>query len=264
MNFSAIRVREFAHPSGSESVAVERIIETVTLSDQVRNYLLEDMTTGRLRPGDRINEAGLARRLGISRNPIREAIAGLAERGYLMPLPRRGHCIRPFTIEDVNDVFSFRTCVESFAIRQAMPHLTEADVADVEAILERMVAAARDGRVGQVRSCDLALHRRICELSRNRQTLRAHEIIETEVLMLIACVDLEHESLMQSALIHVPIVEALRSGDVEATVAAMERHIAATWSDVLKIYEETRRARQAAGPSASLDDNGREPQETVA
>ncbi len=254
---------EYVLSTDRGSATVGRIIETVTLSDQVRNYLLEDMTTGRLRPGDRINEAGLARRLGISRNPIREAIAGLAERGYLMPLPRRGHCIRAFTIEDVNDVFSFRTCVESFAIRQAVPQLTPADVADIDSILERMIAAARNDRVGQVRSCDLALHRRICELSRNRQTFRAHESIETEVLMLIACVDLEHESLMQSALIHVPIVEALRSGDVEATVTAMERHIAATWSDVLKIYEEMRRARQGAGPTASLDGD-RRPRETVA
>ena len=248
-----VRAEEHVRSPDRGSVAVSHIIETVTLTDQVRNYLLEDMTTGRLRPGDRINEAELARRLGISRNPIREAIAGLAERGYLMPLPRRGHCMRAFTIEDVNDVFSFRTCVESFAIRQAVPRLTPADVADIEAILERMITAAREGWVGQVRSCDLALHRRICELSRNRQTLRAHESIETEVLMLIACVDLEHESLMQSALIHVPIVDALRSRDAEATVAAMERHIAATWADVLKIYEEMRHARQSPGPAVSLD-----------
>ena len=224
--------------------AARFIADTVTLSDQVRNLLLEEMTTGRLHPGDRINEAELARRLGISRNPIREAVSGLAERGYLLSLPRRGHRVRMLTVGDVNDVFSFRTCVETFAIRQAMPRMTPADVADIEAMLARMIAAAEDGRVGEVRQGDLAFHRRLCELSDNRQTLRAHENIETEVLMLIACVDLEHESLMRSALIHVPIVEALRSGDVDATVAAMERHIAATWNAVLKIYAEAKLTQQ--------------------
>ncbi len=227
-----------ASSNGGGGGGLRLFADTVTLSDQVRNYLLEEMTTGRLHPGDRINEAELARRLGISRNPIREAISGLAERGYLLSLPRRGHCVRVLTVGDVNDVFSFRTCVEAFAIRQAMPRITPSDVVDIEALLARMIAAAEDGRVGEVRHCDLAFHRRLCELSDNRQTLRAHENIETEVLMLIACVDLEHESLMQSALIHVPIVEALRSGNADATVAAMERHIAATCSAVLKVYAE--------------------------
>jgi DNA-binding GntR family transcriptional regulator len=56
--------------------------------------------------------------------------------------------------------------------------------------------------------------------------------------MLIACVALEHESLMQTALIHVPIVEALQTRDIARSVAAMECHIKATWAEVLRVYEE--------------------------
>ncbi len=196
------------------------------------------MTTGLLRPGDRINEAGLARRLGISRNPIREAVSGLAERGYLVALPRRGHCLRRFAIEDVEDIFAFRTCVESFAIRQAMPRIGKTDLVSLEAILGEMIAAAETNRVGDVRQWDLTFHRRLCEMSNNRQTLRAYDGIETEISMLIACVDLEQESLMDSALIHVPIVDALRLGDVDAAVLTMERHIASTWADVRDIYKK--------------------------
>src|SRR4051794_2789375 len=57
--------------------------DTLSLSEHVRNFLLKEMTSGHLKPGGRINEAELARTLGISRNPIREAISGLAQRGYL-------------------------------------------------------------------------------------------------------------------------------------------------------------------------------------
>jgi len=73
------------------AVAAFRLVETPSLSDQMRNLLLEGLTSGRLRPGDRINEAEFARTLGISRNPIREAISGLAQRGFLVAVPRRGH-----------------------------------------------------------------------------------------------------------------------------------------------------------------------------
>ncbi|GGC44922.1 GntR family transcriptional regulator [Chelatococcus reniformis] len=222
-----------------EQVPAPRLIETLSLSDQVRNLLLEGLTSGRLRAGDRINEAELARTLGISRNPIREAISGLAQRGFLVASPRRGHFMRAFTPQDVNDVFSFRICVEAFAIRQALPLMDAADHDDLRRIVDRMIAAAEQEDLTELRQADIALHRRICELSQNRQTLRAHEGIDTEVQMLVAYVDLDHETPMEAALAHVPIVEAMASGDVASSVAALEHHLQATWARVLDIYDKT-------------------------
>lgn len=214
-------------------------METVGLAEQVRDYLLEGLTSGRLKPGDRINEAELARMLGISRNPIREAISGLAQRGFLVAAPRRGHFMRVFTPGDVDDVFSFRICVEAFALRQAMPRMTGRDVDGFVGLVERMIEAARSGRLSELRRADMALHRRICELSGNRQTVRAHEGIDTEVQMLVAFVDLDQETPMAAALSHRPIVEAIASGDVERAVDAIERHSRQTWARVLEVYGDS-------------------------
>ncbi len=156
--------------------------------------------------------------------------------------------MRMLTVQDVNDVFSFRTCVETFAIRQALPRMTKADLDDIGQILKRMITGAGAGDVTEVRQNDLAFHRRICELSGNRQTLQAHEAIDTETQMLIACVALEHESLMQTALIHVPIVDALQTRDIARSVAAMERHIQATWAEVLRVYEDIEFSTSGAEP----------------
>src|SRR5262249_35863487 len=158
---------------------------------QVRNFLLKEMTSGRLKPGGRINEAELARKLGISRNPIREAISGLAQRGYLVSLPRKGHRMRALTVQDIDDVFSFRICVESFAIERGVRHRTRRAAVGPGKTQARMFKAGADGNVPAMREADLALHRTICELSGNRLILRAHEAIDTEVQILIACVDLE-------------------------------------------------------------------------
>ena len=222
----------------AKSFAAQRLAETPTLSDQVRNILLESLTSGHLRPGGRINEAELARLLGISRNPIREAVSGLAQRGFLVSAPRRGHFMRRFSPRDVNDVFSFRICVESFAIRQALPLMTQDDHKGMRNIVDRMIAAAQAGRLTDLRQEDIVLHRRICELSRNRQTLHAHEGIDTEVQMLIASVDLAHETPMDSALAHMPIVEAIATGDVAGSIDAMEHHLEMTWARVLKVYDD--------------------------
>jgi DNA-binding GntR family transcriptional regulator len=206
--------------------------DTLSLSEQVRNFLLKEMTSGRLKPGGRINEAELARTLGISRNPIREAISGLAQKGYLVASPRRGHRMRALTVQDIDDIFSFRMCVESFAIEQAVPRMTKRDLDGLRAIQDRMFEAAADNNVTGMREADVALHRGICELSGNRQTLLAHEAIDTEVQILIACVDLELESLAFTAAAHLPIVEALEARDSSRTVAAMQNHLRATWAGV--------------------------------
>lgn len=240
-------------------------METVSLADQVSDYLLEGLTSGRLRPGDRINEAELARMLGISRNPIREAISGLAQRGFLVAAPRRGHFMRVFTPDDVNDVFSFRICVETFAIRQAMPQMTTSDVGGLVDLVDRMIAAARTDRLSELRQADMALHRRICELSGNRQTVRAHTGIDTEVQMLVAFVDLDQETPIASALSHEPIVEAIAAGDVERAVRAIEQHSRQTWARVLAVYDGSGLAaaghteRGSAGVVAAATSRNRAP-----
>ena len=101
-----------------------------------------------------------------------------------------------------------------------------------------MIAAASAEKLAELQGADMALHRRICELSGNRQIVRAHESIDTEVQMLMAFVDLDRESPMESALIHVPLVEAIASGDVETSVAALEDHLRETWAFVRRKYEE--------------------------
>ncbi len=214
-------------------------METLSLADQVRDYLLEGLTSGRLRPGDRINEAELARTLGISRNPIREAISGLAQRGFLVSAPRRGHFMRVFTPDDVNDVFSFRICVETFAVRQAMAQMTRADVAELVDLVDQMIVAARGERLSELRQADMALHRRICALSGNRQTVRAHAGIDTEVQMLVAFVDLDQETPMAAALSHEPIIEAIAARDVERAARAIDQHSRQTWARVLALYEDS-------------------------
>ena len=226
--------------------------DTLSLSEHVRNFLLKEMTSGRLKPGGRINEAELARKLGISRNPIREAISGLAQRGYLVSSPRRGHRMRVLTAEDIDDVFSFRICVESFAIEQGVPRMTKRDLVGLRSIQDRMFQASADSNVTGMREADVALHRTICELSGNRHTLRAHEAIDTEVQILIACVDLELESLAFTAAAHLPIVEALEARDASRAVAAMQHHLKTTWADVHAMHRRAGLFEAAADAESRL------------
>ncbi|CAN7806616.1 GntR family transcriptional regulator [Paraburkholderia hospita] len=214
------------------------VIDNRMLSEQVATHLFRQLVNGRLRGGQRINEAELARTLGISRNPIREAIRKLEERGLLVSSPRRGTFVRSFTKRDMADIFSFRTVVEGFAIRQALPRMTDDDHAGLKEIVQRMADAANAGHEMELVEADIAFHQRVCELSGNSQTLRAFMNIRAEVQMSITLVEHRFESLEAAAVDHWPIVEAIATRDVKKAVKALEEHIQDSWQRISAAYPD--------------------------
>lgn len=213
------------------------IIDNRMLSDQVSTFLVRELIFGRLQPGQRINEAELARQLGISRNPIREAIRRLEERGLLVAVPRKGTFVRTFLRNDIDEIFSFRVVVERFAVEQALPQMTDADINRIAGFVDAMVAAAKTNDEIALVENDLAFHLEICKLSKNRQTLHAFTNIQAEVQMLITIAERQFESQMAAAVDHWPVVEALRSRNPEKAMDAIRDHIRDSWRHLLEAYE---------------------------
>tara|TARA_R110000751_G_scaffold142521_6_gene245930 strand:+ start:4786 stop:5586 length:801 start_codon:yes stop_codon:yes gene_type:complete len=209
------------------------LAELGNLSDRVRAYLLAQLTKGELAPGERINEAELARLLGISRNPVREAVAGLVRQGFLVARPRRGAFLRTFTRKDVDDIFSFRIAIETFALRQAL-HLAEPGFGPrLRMIAADMGAVASAGEVGRMHELDIRFHRTICLFSDNRAALRAHEAMDASVRMMIATVDLREDPLELSAREHLQIAEAVASRQGDRAEGLLAAHIRRSRSNVM-------------------------------
>ena len=213
------------------------IIDNRMLSDQVSTLLVRELHFGRLHPGQRINEADLARQLGISRNPIREAIRRLEERGLLVAISRKGTFVRTFLRDDVDDIFSFRVVVERFAVEQALPRMTGADIDRIASFVDAMETAAHARNEIALVENDLAFHLEICRLSNNRQTMHAFKNIQAEVQMLIMLAERQFESLMAAAIDHWPIVEALRTRDIDKATDAIAHHIRDSWRHLAESYE---------------------------
>lgn len=224
-------------------------IDNRMLSDQVGAYLIQELTYGRIQPGQRINEAELARHLGISRNPIREAIRRLEERGVLVSAPRRGTFVRTFTAKDIDDIFSFRVTVESFAIEQALPRMSDEDLSRLSSFVDAMVAAADAHNEVELVQNDLAFHLEICRLSDNRQTVHALMNIHAELQMLVTMAEQRFESLHAAAIDHWPVVEALKTRDVKKAVKAIREHIKDSWR---RLAEEYARQDPASGVRFSM------------
>tara|TARA_B100002003_G_scaffold53354_1_gene48636 strand:+ start:67 stop:975 length:909 start_codon:yes stop_codon:yes gene_type:complete len=209
------------------------LAEVGNLSDRVRAYLLAQLTAGELAPGERINEAELARLLGISRNPVREAVAGLVRQGFLVARPRRGAFLRTFTRKDVDDIFSFRIAVETFALRQALTQAEPGLGLRLRLVATEMLETARDEDIGRMHELDIAFHRAICMASGNRAALRAHEAMDAEVRMMIAAVDLRRDPLELSAREHLAIAEAIDRREPDRAEGLLAAHIRRSRSNVV-------------------------------
>lgn len=99
---------------------------------------------GRLAPGQRLKEEELARELGISRTPIREALLVLQAEGLVMAAPNRGATVRSHTAQDLDDLYQLRALLEGFAARRAAARLTPDELTALHESCERFEGLGDD------------------------------------------------------------------------------------------------------------------------
>ncbi len=141
--------------------------EFLPLRDVVFKTLRKGILTGELKPGERLMEIHLAKRLGVSRTPIREAIRKLELEGLVTMIPRRGAEVANITEKNLQDVLEVRQALESLAIELACERITEEKKQELEKRLCQVETAVHTGDTGAIASADVAFHDAIVEASGN-------------------------------------------------------------------------------------------------
>lgn len=121
------------------------------LSNIAYRHIKEKLLTGSFPGGSMLSETTLAKEIGISRTPIREAIAQLEREGLLNQIPRYGTFVRVLDRDEVAELYEFRAELEGFAAEQAAAHLTPRFRAELQQHCRRMMAILRDIRAGLLR-----------------------------------------------------------------------------------------------------------------
>jgi DNA-binding GntR family transcriptional regulator len=193
------------------------------LADQVKERLLADILDGRHPPGSRIIETKVARELGTSQAPVREALRGLEALGVVEITPFRGSRVRRPSRREIIEAYAVRSALEGLAASLAVPRMTDADIAGLAGHLEAMRSAARDDDGHGVAEADAQFHGRIVELADNDTLLKVWRSLEpfsrTYITLVIPGADPQW-----SADLHAPVLEALERRDAEGVVMALARH----------------------------------------
>jgi DNA-binding GntR family transcriptional regulator len=193
------------------------------LADQVREHLLDGILSGRLAPDSRIVETQVARELGTSQAPVREALRALQAIGIVELSPFRGARVRRPTRREILEAYDVRSALEVLAARLAVGRLSDAEVTELVGLGEAMDRAARESDGHAVAAADAMFHARIVGAAGNRTLERTWRSLEpysrTYLSLFVPGADPAW-----SAHLHAPIVAAIRRRDVDAVAAALDAH----------------------------------------
>jgi DNA-binding GntR family transcriptional regulator len=193
------------------------------LSATVKRLVLDRIVQGHYRPGERIVEFKLAKELGVSQSPVREALRELAAVGIVTIHPRRGARVRLPSAKELADVSVVRAEIDALAARLAAPRIPDATLDALEALIEEMLAQLDAGDFSGVTEADVRFHQLIAEASENHALERAFEQLapfaRTFITLTLPDVDVR-----EIVLEHRPILAALRGRDAGAAAEAARAH----------------------------------------
>jgi DNA-binding GntR family transcriptional regulator len=194
------------------------------LAGQTVAVLRELVLTGEIAPGERVNEVGVAQRLGISRGPLREAIRHLASEGLLVLTPNRGAHVPVTDNDGVRALFELRSALESAAARLAAERRTDADLA---AMKEASAASREAFATGEFPyRLDLAFPRSLLDAARSPLVAEQVRLTQQRVILLRATKEVAFSHERASLDDHDALIEAITAHDGDRAAEVMAAHLA--------------------------------------
>lgn len=201
-----------------------------TLREVVADELFAMIMSGELAPGERLYEDRLAEHLGVSRNPVREAIRALESTGLVDVVPRRGAYVSTFDLAKARQLLELRSVIEAYAAERAAKHRTDEDIA----VLDELLAAGRKASEEQDHVRAAECHR---EFHRAIERAAGNEYLDTVVGPLRAQTEYVFSVLLDQRGVHgfsehQGIRDAIVAGDPETARVRTFEHMASVIRDL--------------------------------
>lgn len=230
-----------------------RALSRSVFSDQVKDYLLEGILSGRYPPESRIVETQVARDVGTSQAPVREALRGLEALGVVEITPFRGARVRRPSRRELLDAYVVRSVLESLGARLAVPRMTSDDLVELAGYGDAMHRAAGAGDGHAVAEADAKFHGRIVEIAENLPLDKVWRSLQpysrTYITLVVPGADLRW-----SADLHDPIIAALQRRDTAAVVEALQRHFEEVSANMARRWPDLDPSAPAPAPQERAAD----------
>lgn len=200
-------------------------IKRKTRAEDLRRQLADDIIMGRLTPGTRLDEIGIAKRFGVSRTPVREALGQLAVMGLAVARPHRGVTVASISPEKMGQLFELMAEFEGACARLAAHRMTPAERRKLEAIHEDSRVLMQRGDAAGYGQANDAFHEALYAGSHNdyliEATLNTKQRLSPFRTAQFRQVGRLHRSFEE----HGRVVEAVLRGDQAAAEATIRDHV---------------------------------------
>lgn len=159
-------------------------IERQSLSEKIYSELKNKIIDMEFKPGERINDAELAKQFGVSRTPVREAIKRLEDDGLIESIPGSMTRVTHISSEEAKNAFTVVAVLHALAARLAMPHLTSQDFETMRLYNNQLNNAVKSNNAAAAVQSDAALHQVILDKSGNPELLSVLKRITPKIARL--------------------------------------------------------------------------------
>jgi DNA-binding GntR family transcriptional regulator len=200
-------------------------IENRTTPGSVAHVLRTAILDGTLAPGSQLREIPLAADLGVSRAPLREALAILSDEGLVVKYPYKGAFVSEVSAAGMSEIASLRKRLEPLAIELALPRLTGTRRLQVTRALEDMAIGADNNDAAGTIDAHMAFHRAFYELSQHKLLLDLWKSWEAQLQMFFSADHRAFADLHDLVADHVRLLEIIDRGDLDEITREIAVHV---------------------------------------
>lgn len=191
----------------------------------IARKLREAIAHGELQPGTQLGEADLARELGVSRGPLREAMQRLTQEGLLISIRNRGLFVIELTDDDVYDIYVARTAVERAAAAEIFRRDPVAAGKRLSSIIKKMEKASDRLDGEKIGAADLEFHEELVRMAQSPRLSRMHHTLLTETRMCVTALQETYPAPDDRVPEHNEIADAFVAGDAELVDRLLIEHM---------------------------------------
>lgn len=213
---------------------------SASLGDRVYNDLRMAILTGKISPGMRLVESTLAKEMGVSRTPVREALHKLNLENLVHSIPRVGYMVNDISEYDIEDLFATRTAIEQLAAKWAIEKINAEELGRLEKNLRKTDQILENGSTKKMIDLDTEFHEIICKASRSRRIYQISQILREHMLKLrMACLHIP-EIAKKARDGHFEIFNAVKAKDPKMLDEAVFSHMRETKKDIIDYMRRLR------------------------
>ncbi|MEL6679637.1 MAG: GntR family transcriptional regulator [Pseudomonadota bacterium] len=211
-------------------------VERATGSDVVFDHLFDQITKLELLPGTKISELEVAKALGYSRQPVREAFTRLAGLNLLLVRPQRATVVRPFSRKLIANARFVRAAVELEVVRAATRDRDTSIDPELKSNMNAQAGAIASGQTKRFHELDYEFHRLLCRSARQAFAfdLIAANKAQVDRLCMLALTSKDAMEVLYSD--HERLLAAIRSGDASGADKTLRDHLARLTPTIDAIY----------------------------